>query len=269
MLPELFYRSWVPQRSKLTLVTLHGAGQHSGLFRDLGTHCSQQSIAVYAPDLRGFGQSKGKRGHVYSFLEYLEDLDHFIGHVRKIHPDDPVFLMGHSMGGTIVVRYGQERRSSVQGAILLAPALKIRPFIPKSVLYPLYVLSRVAPELSFDLTRWGKALSAICQFEFSDTISEDADPLSINRFTARWCTELLMNARQAMSRANQFRIPVLCLCGEEDPVVDPAAIEQFHNLLQVPDKRFLLLPYAKHRLLQDHNRQHVYEHIMKWLKERV
>ena len=81
---ELFYRRFIPSKPFLVLVFIHGAGQHSGQFVDLGRHCLQHNIAFYAFDLRGFGQSTGKRGRVHSFYEYLDDMHKFIGFVREV-----------------------------------------------------------------------------------------------------------------------------------------------------------------------------------------
>ncbi len=123
---EPFYRTLIPNKPSLVLVFIHGAGQqHSGQFADLGRHCLQHNIAFYAFDQRGFGQSTGKRGHIDSFYEYLDDMHKFIGFVREVHPSEPIFLLGHSLGGTIVARYGQEYVSHVQGAIFSAPALRL------------------------------------------------------------------------------------------------------------------------------------------------
>lgn len=83
---ELFYRSLIPINPKLILVLIPGAGEHSGQFLDLGKYCLQNNIAFYVMDLRGFGKSTGKRGHVHSFYEYLNDLDSFLCFVKNKHP---------------------------------------------------------------------------------------------------------------------------------------------------------------------------------------
>lgn len=265
---ELFYRALIPNQHSLILVFIHGAGQHSGQFVEFGRCCLQHNIAFYAFDLRGFGRSTGKRGHVHSFYEYLDDIDKFIAFIRRMHPDEPIFLLGHSLGGTIVVRYGQEYQNQVQGAILSAPALRLRYHIPKLVYRVCHTLSFITPGMSMELNRWCDLVTRILRTSFNPKIAEDNDPLSIHQFSIRWLTELLDNGNYALKQAKKFQVAALCLCGTDDPIVDPKAVQEFHDALQVEDKKCILLQ-ATHRLLQGDGKELIYKNIIHWLKERI
>lgn len=264
---ELFYRSLLPMSVQLILVMIHGAGQHSGQFSDLGRYCWQHHIAFYAMDLRGFGQSTGQRGHVYSFEEYLDDLEAFLRLIRKLHPQIPIFLLGHSLGGTIAIRYGQERKTLIRGAVLSAPALRINLQIPKYIHHASHVLSRITPRLSVDLNKWHHVLARLSLL--SSASLEEMDPLSTNQYSARWLTELLSNGSRSFSKVNDFQISALCLCGENDSLIDPAAVQEFHDFLQVQDKKCIIFPDSNHRLLQDKKKVVVYQHIVNWLLEHI
>jgi lysophospholipase len=268
----LFYRSWVPLKPRLILIMIHGACQHSGLFLELGRYCLQHRIAFYALDLRGFGQSTGKRGHVHSFCEYLDDLDQFIGHIKNIHPDDPVFLLGHSLGGTIVIRYEQERPNCVQGAILSAPALRLRLHIPYYLYYVCRFLSWMTPGLCLELYKWARLTARIPRFRFlfhGRLMKKEADPFSTGQLSIRWITELLANGQQALKQTDNFHVSVLCLCGTDDPLIDPSSIRQFYDSIRVKDKKLLLLPNVKHQILQFDGKEEVFEQIVNWLNEHV
>jgi lysophospholipase len=73
--------------------------------------------------LRGHGLSEGKHQFVSSFEEHYRDLEVFLQRIRAAHPNQPLFLMGHSMGGLIVVRYVLSRKPKLSGVILSGPAL--------------------------------------------------------------------------------------------------------------------------------------------------
>ena len=266
---ELFYRRFIPSKPSLVLVFIHGAGQHSGQFVHLGRYGLQHNIAFYAFDLRGFGQSTGKRGHVHSFYEYLDDMHKFIGFVREVHPGEPIFLLGHSLGGTIVARYGQEYVSHVQGAIFSAPALRLRFHIPKSLYRVCHSLSFLTPRMSIDLNQWCNLITRVFRLTHTHTVVEnDVDPLSTRHFSVRWVHQLLDNGQQALRKARNFKMATLCLCGTNDRLVDPVAVQEFYDALQVKDKKFVLFE-ANHRLLQDDGKEIVYESIIEWLKNHV
>lgn len=152
---ELFYRAFIPSKPSGTLIFVHGADQHSGQFLDMAMHCLQHNIAFYSLDLRGFGQSTGPRGHIYSFNEYLDDLDKFVSFVWERYPSEPMFVAGHSLGGIIVIRYTEEYKNPViKGTILSAPALRFQFRILRFLSLLCRSLSVFTPTRSIHLSKW-------------------------------------------------------------------------------------------------------------------
>ena len=76
----------------------------------LGQRC------VVAPDWRGFGRSEGPPVDSYWFPDYLGDLDALID---ALSPDAPVDLVGHSMGGNVVMTYAGVRPQRVRRLVNL------------------------------------------------------------------------------------------------------------------------------------------------------
>ena len=64
---------------------------------------------IIAPDWRGFGQSEWNRESYY-FPDYLADLDQLLDHYS---PQQPVSLVGHSMGGIVACLYAGVRPERV------------------------------------------------------------------------------------------------------------------------------------------------------------
>lgn len=62
--------------------------------------------AIVAVDWRGFGLSDNGGSDAYWFPDYLGDLDALLDHLS---PDAPVDLLGHSMGGNVVMSYAGVR----------------------------------------------------------------------------------------------------------------------------------------------------------------
>ncbi len=70
---------------------------------------------VIAPDMRGFGHSGWAKGG-YWFPDYLADLEVLLDHYS---PDEPVRLVGHSLGGNITSVYSGIRPSRVTQLVSL------------------------------------------------------------------------------------------------------------------------------------------------------
>lgn len=65
----------------------------------------QQDRYVIAPDWRGFGLTHGPATDSYWFGDYLGDLDLLLDAMNLGTPEQPIDLVGHSMGGNIVMTY--------------------------------------------------------------------------------------------------------------------------------------------------------------------
>ena len=97
-----------------TLFLLHGWMDVGASFQFLVDALAGEWHVV-APDLRGFGQSEwNPQG--YWFADYLGDLDALLAHYS---PDGPANLVGHSLGGNIVLHYAGVRPERVQKVISL------------------------------------------------------------------------------------------------------------------------------------------------------
>jgi pimeloyl-ACP methyl ester carboxylesterase len=97
------------------IVMLHGWMDVGASFQFVVDHL-QKEWHVIAPDLRGFGLTSGPPTDVYSFPDYLADLDALLNHIS---PDEPVNLVGHSMGGNIVALYAGIRPERVAKLVML------------------------------------------------------------------------------------------------------------------------------------------------------
>ncbi len=71
---------------------------------------------VLAPDWRGFGLSEGGTVDSYWFPDYLGDLDAWID---RLWPDGPIDLLGHSLGGNVVMLYAGLRPQRIRRLINL------------------------------------------------------------------------------------------------------------------------------------------------------
>lgn len=97
------------------LFMVHGWMDVSASFQFV-VDCLQQDWHVIAPDWRGFGLTKSPDVDCYWFPDYMGDLDAILQHYS---PDEPVNLLGHSMGGNVVCLYAGARPDRIRKLINL------------------------------------------------------------------------------------------------------------------------------------------------------
>ena len=108
------FRHWGKEDSP-KLFMLHGWMDMSASFQFLIDNL-QYEWHVIAPDWRGFGLTDYALGHSYWFPNYVADLDAILQHFS---PDEPVYLLGHSMGGNVASIYAGVRPERVRKLVNL------------------------------------------------------------------------------------------------------------------------------------------------------
>ena len=88
------------REGKPTLILVHGGLDHARNW-DWVARALREDFHVYAVDLRGHGNSAWAPGALYSLAEHVLDLSAF----ADILDDFPVYLIGHSLGGFVVLQY--------------------------------------------------------------------------------------------------------------------------------------------------------------------
>lgn len=105
-------------------VILHGSGWHGAAYFPVADYLSQHcGSEVLLPDLRGHGVAPATRGDVGYIGAFEDDLADLIAAYRR--PEQPVYMIGHSSGGGLVIRFaGGDHGSVLSKAVLLSPFLK-------------------------------------------------------------------------------------------------------------------------------------------------
>ncbi|OYD09118.1 alpha/beta fold hydrolase [Paludifilum halophilum] len=265
---RLRYRTWIPDNPISVVVLVHGAGEHLEIYEHLGNRCSRDGIAFVAFDLRGFGRSEGKCGHVTCFHEYLKDVDQLVRLFKQKLGNLRFYLIGHSLGGLIVTRYVQSRLGDVDGVVLSAPALGLRFRIPHTANRVIRFFSRRVPMFSVNPYRWLKRVYRIPRIKsmVSDYLERKLNDPAPPAYSVRWVQELLANIHEAMKHAERVAVPTLCICGRKDPLIHPDTIRSFFDRLTAKEKKWILLPGEGHCLLHSERPTQVIDTLVEWIK---
>jgi alpha-beta hydrolase superfamily lysophospholipase len=122
---QMHMHSWHPddEKPRALIIAVHGLGSHGYGMRNIGEYFAERGVAVYAPDMRGFGHYTGLKGHVMSFDEYIEDMYNIVMQIKDEYLNKLTFLFGESLGGQHVIRYVATYPRAVDGMILSCPAV--------------------------------------------------------------------------------------------------------------------------------------------------
>lgn len=96
---RLHYVVWGDEK-KPSVVLVHGGRDHARSW-DFVAQALLDRYCVYAPDLRGHGDSDWAIGGAYMLPNYVADLARLVEVIDR----GPVHLIGHSLGGRIVLDY--------------------------------------------------------------------------------------------------------------------------------------------------------------------
>jgi alpha-beta hydrolase superfamily lysophospholipase len=259
---QLYYQAWLPAdaRRRAVLVNLHGLGDHSGLYPNLGSHFPALGVPVYAYDMRGNGRSPGQRAFLRGWQDYREDLRAFLTMVREWEGDRPLFLLGNSLGGLVVLDYALENPRDLAGVIAAAPPLG-ELGVPPVLMALGRLLSRILPRFSLKV---GMDLSGLAR---DPAVVETvlADPLFHRRGTARLSTEVTAAIARVQARAADLSVPLLILHGSDDRMVLPDGSRRFFANVRQADREFREYPGAYHGLFADLNYREVLRDLEQWI----
>lgn len=99
------------------IVLLHGLGASAERWLHVIPYLAEH-YRVIAPDIVGFGRSD-KPAVDYTVEFFLKFLDDFIAHVSA---ENPIHIMGSSLGGRISIEYAIQNAHNIEKMILAAPA---------------------------------------------------------------------------------------------------------------------------------------------------
>lgn len=262
---RLHYRAWPLESPKAALLVVHGLAEYSRRYEQLATTMAGAGIATYGLDLRGHGASDGPRGYVDRFEQFLEDVERFRRDVAGTLPEDvPRFLLGHSMGGLIGLRYLEERQPPLAGAIITSPWLGLVDEPSRATRMLAAVLDRVWPSLALPSGLDPEDLS----HDPERVADYRDDPEIFTTITPRLARQVDAAIEAAFRRTERIHVPVLFLLAGADPIVDPQRSLELARALRGPDVTINVLDGYYHEVLQEVGRTAVMAEIVEWIEQR-
>src|SRR4051812_31557336 len=128
---ELRFARWAPPPGrKGTVCVFQGRAEFIEKYFETVSELRARGFAVATLDWRGQGlsdraQSDPRKGHVGDFSEYELDLDVFMREVVLPDCPPPLFAIGHSMGGSVMLRIARQGSRWFDRVVLSAPMIAL------------------------------------------------------------------------------------------------------------------------------------------------
>jgi acylglycerol lipase len=264
-------RHWEAEGAKprAVIVGLHGMSDYSNAFDMPGKVWAKLGITTISYDQRGFGQSE-KPGIWAGADAMRADLDDAISAARSRYPGVPVFALGESMGGAVLLTaLGSDKPPAADGIILVAPAVWSRSDMPLTYRAALFLAAHLLPGMILSNNAAGRVVTIVPSDNVAMLRALARDPLFQKKTrvdTLFGLVNLMDEARTAPQRMKEGRTapPILFLYGANDQVIPAkptqAVIGELGDKAKV--KRY---EHGYHMLLRDLEGEQVDRELADWI----
>ncbi len=241
------YRSWLPlHQPKEVLLCVHGLGFSSASFSEFGRSMAGRGFAVYAVDVRGFGQWAKRKGQdTVDFEACLLDIEQALKSLRKAYPGVPVFMVGESMGGAIAMAATARHPELVDGLVSSVPSSDRYFKIGGEIIVGAHYLEdpdkKIDPEIIDKISTDERTRA---QMENNSMNRLKLSPKELKQF------ETFMKGNFDNAHLIE-KPPVLMLAGFKDKLVKPEGTIELFNALSSQDKLLMIIGDGEHLLLEE------------------
>lgn len=234
------------------VLIVHGYAEHGARYDHVARALTAHGAVVYAGDHIGHGRSDGERASITDFEHVVDDVHRLAEIARADHPQVPLVLVGHSMGGLIAGRFAQRWSEDVAGVAFCSAVIGDWEWARRVVAMP------QLPHTPFDPLALSRDPAVGADYA--------ADPLVYHGPYKRALLEAEVLALDRFQRdIGRLAMPVLFLHGSDDPFVPFRRSLRAVTEMPTEDLTVRVLAGARHEVLNETNRDEVVAHLVTWL----
>ncbi|CAN1519692.1 MAG TPA: lysophospholipase [Mycobacterium sp.] len=263
---RIVYDAWTPDAEPRGVVVLaHGYGEHARRYDHVARRFGASGLLTYALDHRGHGRSGGKRVRVRHMSEFVGDFRTLVEIATAEHPGLPLIVLGHSMGGAIVLAYGAQYPDSYHLMVLSGPAIAAHTGVSRAKAMLGKAVGSVLPDLPIE------QIDADAVSSDPDVVAEyEADPLVYRgKIPAGIGKALLVVGEGMPALAARITAPLLVVHGEHDTLVAAAGSERLVKCVASRDVELKVYPKLYHEVFNEPERDRVLNDVTDWIVARL
>ena len=288
--------TWTPENGSIRgiLQIVHGMAEYVERYEDFALYLAEQGFLVVGEDHLGHGKTAPDMDKLGYFTKkspatiVVKDIHSLRLHIQKLYPHVPYFFLGHSMGSYITRKYLACYGKGIDGAIICGTGWQNTVETTAGIL-----LARFIGYIKGDDYR-SKLITKIAFGKYLDQVKEprtandwicansevvdkyEADDLCGFTFTLNGYRTLFMLVRYACNSMKIKKTPDISLffiAGSEDPVGQYGKgvmlTYDMYNKLEFSDLSAKLYPGMRHEILNEIEKDKVYEDVLNWIEARI
>lgn len=237
----------------------HGLGEHAARYQYVAGKLTDAGYLVVAPDHAGHGRSDGKRLGVTDFDDFTADLHDVMATVDA--GLTPRFLIGHSMGGAVALKYALDHPDALTGLMLSGPAIVPGADLPPMLIKIAPLLGKVAPWLPTA----GLSPTAVSRDQ-AVVDAYIADPLVWHGKIPAGLGGTIINTLGTFpARLPTLTMPTLVIHGGDDTLAEPDGSRMVERLAGSEDLTVKILPGVYHEIFNEPEKDEVIAEVVEWL----
>ena len=289
---NIYIHQWLNAKEPRAVVLIfHGMAEHAGRYQPFADFLNNNGFIVYADDHRGHGKTAGtldKLGYIGKdgYNRIVEDEHMLTAFIKEKHPDLPVFIFAHSFGSFIGQSYITNYGKDIAGIILSGSAARSGFEI---------LFGRVLTSLDRAVTGETKQsilMNAVCFGTYNKRVTDsqsafawlsrdenevkkyEEDKFCGSVFTVNYFYYMFKGLKDLYARGVFNRIPealpIYLMSGADDPVGSYGKcvkkLFRKYRDANIKDLELKIYPGGRHEMLNEINREEVYNNILNWLK---
>ncbi|MBU0880354.1 lysophospholipase [Patescibacteria group bacterium] len=229
---------------EIALLMLHGFGDSPSVYKKIAPALAKKGFTCKAMRLPGFAEPMNKYAKTNMDL-WLEALDREINQLKQNHKH--VWIIAHSLGGAITIKYLLENPKAVDGVILLAPLIKV--FNQCGSLFPTRMLYEIGIRCLF-IT---KIFENYIPIDVNNPEEKKKYKIFCDRFIPRNIyNELFKLIDSFKGKEDKFNVPMLMILSQKDKIIESNASKQFFQKSSSTHKRLIVLENSGHVIPLDY-----------------
>jgi carboxylesterase len=238
-------------RGRVGVLVLHGFTANTAGTRPLGEHLATEGFTVEVPLLPGHGTSPRDLART-SYRDWYGLAEQRLDALRR--GCDQVALVGHSMGGTLVLDLASRRPADVAAVAVINPL----------ILHPTQPLARLSPVLQYLVPYVPRDAAGM---PTNDLARRGVDEQAYRLVPSRAARSLIVELRRIRGQLIDLQQPLLVVWSPEDHTVPAANARELFAYVGSIDTTELVCDRSYHLPQLDHDEQKVADGIATFLAE--